>query len=138
MKHQAFGLLTIVFALALIGVSGCYAAELKDGVTHLSQTEFKDKATQVGTVVIDIRTDREYKSGHIKGAKHIPITEIFANISLLDEYRGKDLVFYCHSGVRVRRLTDYLREIEHPNQSQLFHLKGDMRAWAARRLPIEK
>lgn len=122
----------------LIAINAVHAANIEEGVTHLNQTEFQHKATQADSVVIDIRTNREYNAGHIAGAKHIPLADIFSNSSLLDEFQDKDLVFYCHTGIRVKRLTDHLQDINHPNQNRLFHLKGDIRAWTARRLPLEK
>lgn len=114
------------------------AAELKHGVTHLSQDEFVQKVQDKDVVIIDVRTAAEFARGHIEGAVNIAHTDIMKNASLLDQYKGKDLVLYCHSGVRVRRTTDFLREVAYVNDEQLFHLKGDIRAWQAKGRALKK
>lgn len=112
------------------------AAEFSNGVTHLTQNEMVAKLSSSDAVLIDIRTDEEYNAGYIPGATHLPLATIGENPAVLNQFAGKDVIFYCHSGARVRALTDYLQKADHPSQDQLFHLKGDMRAWSARRRPI--
>jgi len=51
-------------------------------------------------VIIDVRTKSEYKSGHINGAKLIPINEIGARIAELEKFRGKPILVHCASGGR--------------------------------------
>ena len=127
-----------VFILLLIAFTSLsYAAEFKDGVTHISQAEFMEKIKEPNVVVIDVRTKREYKKGHIEGAINHPHKLILKDSSVLDQYAGKDIIFHCHTGIRAKIVTDYVRgsKIE---EARLFHLKGDYRAWRARDLPIKK
>jgi rhodanese-related sulfurtransferase len=114
------------------------AADVKEGVTHLSQKEFIEKSQEQNTVIIDVRTEREFSAGHIAGALNIPHKNILDDIALLDEYKGKDIIFYCHSGVRARWVTNYLNTVSYGDETTLFHLKGDVRAWRARGLPLKK
>lgn len=128
-------LFILLFVVQLLVTSHfAQAAEFKDGVTHISQAEFMEKVKQPNVVVIDVRTKREYVRGHIEGAINHPHRAILKDSSVLDQYAGKDIIFYCHTGVRVKIVTDYVRgsKIE---EARLFHLKGDMRAWRARNLP---
>ena len=121
----------------MVFASLAYAAEFKDGVTHISQEEFMEKVQQPNVVVIDVRTVREYEKGHIEGAINHPHKGILKDSSILDQYAGKEIIFYCHTGVRAKIVTDYVRgsKIE---EARLFHLKGDYRAWRARGLPLVK
>lgn len=123
-------LLSIISFGAIITI-GANAADVRDGVTHIDQKELAEKIKGTNSVLIDIRTQGEVDDGFIPGAKHIPITELMKNSSLLDEYKGKDLIFYCHTGVRAKRLTDFLQDKNHSSKDQLYHLKGDWRAWQA-------
>lgn len=127
-KHNLLRFFFVIF----LGTFDVYAADIENGVTHINQQELEAKLNDSNTVLIDIRTQEEVEQGFIPGAKHIPLAQIKNNISLLDEYADKDLIFYCHSGTRVRKLTDYLQEIDHSSKDSLHHLKGDMRAWRAR------
>jgi phage shock protein E len=52
------------------------------------------------TLVIDVRTDREFKSGHIKGAINIPYDEIGARIRAVADDKNRHIVLYCRSGRR--------------------------------------
>lgn len=125
----------IIIFLTVISVTRTYAYE--SIVTHLSQQAFKEKigGKSANVAIIDIRTPREFSQGRVPGAINIPHDQILQNISLLDKYSDKEIVFYCHSGVRVERVTDYLGNI---NYSKVYHLKGDYRAWRANSQAIEK
>ncbi len=104
------------------------SADASGGVTHLSQEETLSKiSTQDNVVLIDVRTTGEYNNGHIPNAVNIPHKELLNNISLLDKYKDKDLVLYCHSGVRVGKVTDVLSKL----RGDVYHIKGDYRAWRA-------
>ncbi|MCG8551606.1 MAG: sulfurtransferase [Desulfobacterales bacterium] len=49
-------------------------------------------------LVIDVRQENEYKSGHVPGAKLIPLHRLVDRLPELES--DKDLIFYCRSGVR--------------------------------------
>lgn len=51
-----------------------------------------------GGVIVDVRTKGEYKSGHIKGSKNIPLDEIARSMHKLDKY--KPVIVCCRSGMR--------------------------------------
>jgi rhodanese-related sulfurtransferase len=51
-------------------------------------------------ILLDVRTYKEFNSGHLKNAVHIPITRLKERIKELD--KGKEIIVYCHSGVRSR------------------------------------
>ena len=51
------------------------------------------KAYDGGATVIDVRDAAAYKNEHIKGALHIPISEVAANESKLP--KGKKIIVYC-------------------------------------------
>lgn len=118
--------------LLSIGIFSAHAADFKNGVTHINQKELAEKLKDPNSVLIDIRTKEEVDEGYIEGAIHLPISKIANDISILDPYLGKELIFYCHVGSRVNALTNYLQQTGHPSKNKLFHLKGDMRAWRAR------
>ena len=51
-----------------------------------------------GTMVIDVRRDDEWVTGHVAGAIHIPVDEILSRIEELP--KGKTLLFICAAGIR--------------------------------------
>jgi len=51
-------------------------------------------------IMIDVRTPQEYRGGHIKDTKLMPLGELMHNIDALNEYRDEEIVVICHSGSR--------------------------------------
>ena len=50
--------------------------------------------------LLDVRSVEEYKSGHIRGAKLIPLGKLEANLDKLKADKNKKIVVYCRSGMR--------------------------------------
>lgn len=59
---------------------------------------------QEGAVVVDVRTAGEFKGGHVKGSKNIPLNQIGAKMATLQKL-NKPLVFCCASGMRSGQAT---------------------------------
>lgn len=51
-----------------------------------------------GAIIVDVRTNGEFKSGHIKDSKNIPLPELNKQLSKLD--KEKPIIACCASGVR--------------------------------------
>jgi rhodanese-related sulfurtransferase len=53
------------------------------------------------TTIIDVRTDGEFQSGHIDGAKHIPLHQMSGHaVALGQELSGQKVLVICHTGSR--------------------------------------
>lgn len=52
------------------------------------------------TLILDVRSVGEFRSGHIPNAKNIPVQELSSKINNLDKYKDDDIVVYCASGGR--------------------------------------
>ena len=48
--------------------------------------------------VLDVRTPREWDSGHIEGARHIPLAKLAGDLNQL--HKGASLAVICGSGYR--------------------------------------
>tara|TARA_R110002072_G_scaffold143704_4_gene289731 strand:- start:1653 stop:1964 length:312 start_codon:yes stop_codon:yes gene_type:complete len=51
-----------------------------------------------GAQIIDVRTKEEFRSGHIKGSKNIPLQSLGGNYSKLN--KSKPIITCCASGMR--------------------------------------
>ena len=69
----------------------------------------KELIKKENPVVIDVRNDWEYSEGHIKGAIHIPLHEIPAQIDKIKKLKGP-FVLYCRSGNRSGRAVNMLKQ----------------------------
>ncbi|HUL44844.1 MAG TPA: rhodanese-like domain-containing protein [Bacteroidota bacterium] len=51
-------------------------------------------------VLLDVRTVREHREGHIRGSVHIPLHELRDRLKELERYRERRILCYCQSGSR--------------------------------------
>ena len=51
-----------------------------------------------GAMVVDVRTQQEFKQGHVKGSKNIPLQNLRNQVSKL---KGKEVILVCRSGARA-------------------------------------
>ena len=75
--------------------------------------------------ILDVRSAREYNSGHVPGAINIGHTEISAHLERFRPYANIDVVVYCERGVRARMAQSTLIQAGFTN---VYHLTGDMHA----------
>ncbi|MFK7926172.1 MAG: rhodanese-like domain-containing protein [Bacteroidia bacterium] len=54
---------------------------------------------QNGAIVIDVRTSAEYRGGHVKGSKNIPLNEIGSNLDKIKKM-NRPVITCCASGAR--------------------------------------
>jgi rhodanese-related sulfurtransferase len=66
--------------------------------------------TTKGSVLLDVRTEEEYRSGHISGSRNIPVEKIDNAVNLLHD-KSAPLFVYCQSGARSRKAVSKLRKM---------------------------
>jgi molybdopterin/thiamine biosynthesis adenylyltransferase/rhodanese-related sulfurtransferase len=77
------------------------------------------------TVLIDVREPYELEICSVAGAQAIPMRQIPERLETLP--RDKHLLFLCHTGMRSRRVTEFLRAKGFPRTS---NVTGGIEAWA--------
>lgn len=50
--------------------------------------------------LLDVRTIREYKSGHLRDATLIPVQALSKNLGMLKQDKNKRIIVYCRTGSR--------------------------------------
>jgi phage shock protein E len=66
-------------------------------------------------LIVDVRTEQEYQSGHIEGALHKPYDEIDAGISKLLPDKSQHIIVYCARGVRAGKAKETLEAMGYTN-----------------------
>jgi rhodanese-related sulfurtransferase len=51
-------------------------------------------------LILDVRTPREYKAGHLKDAILMPVQNLKGRLSEIADYKNKDILVYCATGNR--------------------------------------
>ncbi len=86
-------------------------------------------------VIIDVRSDSEYKSSHVPGAIHIPFWTAFTTDKLDSYDKTESIVLYCEHGPRagISKLAMRIAGFEN-----ISYLAGHMTAWKKAGLPVER
>jgi rhodanese-related sulfurtransferase len=88
---------------------------------------------EAGAVIVDVREPDEWQSGHVPGAKHIPLGSLGARVNELDP--SAEIIAVCHSGVRSEAAVKALRRAGFANA---WNLAGGMVAWERKQLPVTR
>jgi hydroxyacylglutathione hydrolase len=83
--------------------------------------------------VLDVRTDREWKGGHVPGAHHILVPKLPERVGELD--KSKPTAVYCASGYRASLASSILKRA---GFQDVKNVPGSWHAWKAAGLPVEK
>jgi rhodanese-related sulfurtransferase len=82
-------------------------------------------------VVLDVRTEKEWREGHIEGSINIPLNHLAERVAEVP--RGRKLVVHCQSGYRSAIAASVL--LRHGVDSPI-DLVGGWKAWVASGLPV--
>lgn len=66
-------------------------------------------------LVLDVRTGVEFGTGHLDGAKNIPVSELDARMNELPKDRSAPILVYCRSGGRSARARKILETAGYTN-----------------------
>jgi len=94
------------------------------------------KATRLyndDALILDVREDKEYTSGHIPKAKHIPLGQLASRMQELEKFKDKPILVTCRSGHRSARACGMLKKAGFVT---VFNQEGGILAWERANLPV--
>lgn len=103
------------------------------GVPNLSAAESVTLINRSNALVLDVRDDAEFASGHIADATHIPLADLATRLGELKKYQNKAILVNCQRGMRSAKACDILRKAEF---TQVHNLQGGLNAWVEAKLPV--
>ena len=117
---------------AIILLAGCSSTGSATTV-NLNVSEFSQKITEPGVIIVDVRTPEEFASGHIEGALNIDFNSgNFANeITRLNP--SETYAIYCRSGSRSGQAASIMHEAGFHDVS---NLNGGVIDWTNDGLPL--
>ena len=108
--------------------------EAKKNVTMISVADAKALFDKGGTVFLDCRTEKEYRSGHVPGAMHIPRGLMEFQIEGKIPDKNANIVMYCKSGGRACLACESITEMGYENVK---NMDGGWQAWLKAGHPVE-
>lgn len=130
-NHSALVIaITIIFILLFI-IELLRAKRKTNALTPLDLTQ---KINHEHAVIFDLRSEEQYRHGHIIDAKLQSRASLLANNKLLDKYRTKPIALVCANGMESQKTAAMLLKSGY----NAYSLAGGMRAWLDAQLPVVK
>lgn len=122
---------TAVLALAVLAYEASRARSGGQSVGPMDAVRLMNQ----GAVLLDVRSQAEFDSGHILDAKHVPQDQLASSTETLKKYKDKVVVACCESGMRSGAAA---RVLQAQGFTKVVNLKGGLQAWRAENLPLVK
>lgn len=95
---------------------------------QISPTDLaKRLASQTPPVLLDVREQDEYAIVHLPSCTLIPLGELGFRMDELEEFKDREIVVYCHHGIRSLNAIGQLR---HHGFQNLMNLAGGIDRWS--------
>lgn len=88
-----------------------------------------------GALMLDVRTEAEYKTGFLGEARHIPVADVKSKLNSLESFKEKDVIVYCQTGARSASVANTLVK---NGFTQVYNLRGGILAWKMSGLPVNQ
>lgn len=115
-------------------VYSSFAARLR-GYQEVPPLEAVQLINHDDALLVDVREDSEYATGHVQDSIHIPLGRLSERMAELDAYKGRAVVVGCRSGHRSARACAMLRK---QGFEKVYNLRGGILAWESASLPMSK
>ena len=89
-------------------------------------------ASRKGPTVVDVRSEKEWNSGHLAGSVNIPLNHLRDRVSEIA--KDRPVVVHCEGGYRSAIAASVLAEA---GRADVLDMVGGFKAWAASKLPVQ-
>jgi rhodanese-related sulfurtransferase len=127
-------MIMIAFTSGLMLLWSLFGNRLR-GIKDVNSAEALQLINHKNALILDVRQESEYKSGHILNAKLIPLGSLAGRTGELERYRELPIVVVCRSGNRSASACATLGKL---GFAQAYNLSGGVIAWQKSNLPLEK
>jgi rhodanese-related sulfurtransferase len=86
-------------------------------------------------VVVDVREPEEFASGHVTGAKNVPLAQLEQKLPVAVKNKSLPLLLVCATGARANRAVATAKKLGY-EQAQA--VAGGLKSWKDANLPVEK
>lgn len=126
-------ILSLVFSLFIVGFSlyatkchgefcGQEASVIRSNeivnIEKMNSEDVVKRALSGEIILVDVREEYEWDTGHIEGAKNIPLS-ILSEDTLSTDDKNKEIFVYCRSGARAENAKNFLNGLGYKNVTNL-------------------
>lgn len=110
-----------ILIISFFTTFSCLTNTESDILKVLSTEEFREQIQNKNVQLIDVRTPREYNSGHIENAKNIDFYSNKFSTEFNKLNKDQSVYIYCRSGNRTRAAS---KKLEAMGFKEIYDLKG--------------
>ncbi len=128
----------VLFGLAITSAGMLLFPLLTRGMRPGAEVGPMDAVTLINrkdAVVIDVRDEGEFASGHITNARHIPEKQLADRVKELEKLKDKPVIVSCAMGRRASAAVETLKK---QGFTDVVALRGGISAWSQAGMPLEK
>jgi rhodanese-related sulfurtransferase len=105
------------------------------GGPWLSPAQATHLINREDATVIDVRDANEFATGHVLGAKNVPLARMETAGADVVKKKDRPVILYCDGGERAGKA---LATLKKQGFSRVANLSGGIKAWQDAGLPVEK
>ena len=113
----------------------CEDARSRVKETTVDEVKRRMDAGDRGFVLVDVREESEWATGHIPGATHLGKGVIERDIEQKVPDTSQEIILYCGGGYRSALTADNLQKMGYTN---VISMDGGWRGWREAGHPVEK
>jgi len=118
--------MTFWIILAVLVIGWLVYRRLQMRNLNISPEELSERLRKVPKpILLDVRTQQEYNSGHIHNARNLPVQQLRRKLNSMDKYKRNEVVVYCQTGNRSAAVARLLNRMDF----DVKHLKGGIVAY---------
>ncbi|MGB5307191.1 MAG: rhodanese-like domain-containing protein [Gammaproteobacteria bacterium] len=126
-------LVMALLAITALLIGGEFRRRLS-GVNEVTAGAAVQLINHENAVMVDMRSDKDYREGHIVSAIHTPDQDNSVP-EKLEKYRDQPLIVYCRSG---QQSLPFCKRLRNQGFASVYNLKGGILAWQQADLPVSK
>ncbi|ASP48007.1 rhodanese-like domain-containing protein [Cognaticolwellia beringensis] len=105
-------------------------------IKQLSTQQMTFLINRESGVVVDSRSEKDFKAGHIVDAVHLGNEKVTKNdFTSLEKHKDKPIIIVCSAGMSASKVANQLAKA---GFTRVSILKGGMSAWLSAGLPVTK
>ncbi|WP_163934017.1 rhodanese-like domain-containing protein [Paraferrimonas sp. SM1919] len=127
-----------VLSIAWVGLFLVLVVSVIKGITSKVQKINHQQAVQLinrqDATIVDVRSNEEFKKGHITGAVSLPVADIKNNqLGKLENKKSAPIIVVCTAGMTSTQCANLLVQ---QGFESVYNLQGGMTDWLNNNLPV--
>lgn len=101
---------------------------------NLTSRELTAMVNRDEAFIVDIRSKKDFSTGHIVGSVNIPTDQIKTRMTEIEKHKDKTIIVVCASGVNAGATCSELKK----SGLTVARLSGGITGWRSENLPVVK